>query len=523
MAKTVKNLEGLKHSFYQWKLPKGHDTGIKVKNSYGCLRQQKALAPLVVADPKHVTWYACGPTVYDKTHIGHASSYIRFDTIRRILTNYFGLTISMVMGVTNIDDKIITRANLLNKEFLSMAEHYENEFKSDLSNLNILPPIAYVRVSEIVPELLSFIYRLLEQRHAYVSKQGNVWFDVDQFTKVGKLVPIHQEWKESDSGGEKRCARDFALWKAAKPGEPYWEAPWGKGRPGWHLECSTIASLYFGKQIDIHSGASDLEFPHHESEILQSEAFHCEDQWANYFLHSGLLKFGKSKMSKSLGNVVNVDEALKRHSPDVLRYLCLSTAWHTNLSYTNKDIKHAEASVQQLKTFLSKCQQYVQGNIETKTFEAAAIYHSLDTCKSEVYACMCNDFDTPGVLQALKQLCYSVGETFGKQIVIENWEPGNHVRNTKPFVKVMTYVTETFTNLGFQNISAANTDSKPDVTTKVQDDILGELLKFRTKIRKLAMSSNKTSDDGLKQLLFKECDYLRNELSNKGISIKDWN
>uniref|UniRef100_H2Y4L4 cysteine--tRNA ligase n=1 Tax=Ciona savignyi TaxID=51511 RepID=H2Y4L4_CIOSA len=495
-----------------WKLPKGHDTGIKVKNSYGCLRQEKSLVPLIVSNPKHVTWYACGPTVYDKTHVGHASSYIRFDTLRRILTNYFGLTISMVMGVTNIDDKIIARANLLKKEFLSMANEYENQFKRDLLSLNILPPVAYGRVSDVLPQLMAFIHQLIEQRHAYVSESGNVWFNVDRFTECGRLVPVHDTWNES-SNQEKLSARDFALWKAAKPGEPYWEAPWGNGRPGWHLECSTIASLYFGKQIDIHTGASDLEFPHHESEILQSEAFHCGDQWANYFLHSGLLNFGSTKMSKSLGNVIDVQHLVQKYSADILRYLCLSTSWHANFNYSEKFINQAKKDVKKLQKFLKKCQQYIQGNTEASNVDEVKAYQLLDHCKETVYQCMCDNFDTQGILAALQELCGSVDEMFGDEIIIQNWEPGSCVRSSTPFVHILTYVTETFSNLGFTNISAHGSMGNNESTQN-------NLIKFRTTIRDIALQSE-TTDADIKTQILKECDNLRGELSTMGYIVGD--
>nr|XP_025730390.1 probable cysteine--tRNA ligase, mitochondrial isoform X2 [Callorhinus ursinus] len=267
-----------------WLQPAGHDTGVKVYNS---LTRRKE--PLIVGSVDAASWYSCGPTVYDHAHLGHACSYVRFDIIRRILTRVFGCNIIMVMGITDVDDKIIHRAAEMNVSPASLANLYEEDFKQDMAALKVLPPTVYLRVTENIPQIISFIEGIIANGHAYPTAQGNVYFDLQsRGDKYGKLVSVVPGPVGEPVDSDKRHASDFALWKVAKPQEVFWASPWGKGRPGWHIECSTISSLVFGSQLDIHSGGVDLAFPHHENEIAQCEAFHQCRQWGNYFLHSGL-------------------------------------------------------------------------------------------------------------------------------------------------------------------------------------------------------------------------------------------
>uniref|UniRef100_A0A8B9JN53 cysteine--tRNA ligase n=1 Tax=Astyanax mexicanus TaxID=7994 RepID=A0A8B9JN53_ASTMX len=289
----------------KWIKPAGYDTGIKTYNS---LSRQKE--PLVLAKEGVATWYSCGPTVYDHAHLGHACSYVRFDILQRILTRVFGINITHVMVITDIDDKIIQRGLEENISPLVLARMYEEEFKKDMMALKVLPPAVYMRVTENIPQIVAFVERIISNGHAYATDQGDVYFDTQSIgSRYGKLVNFGNA-AEAPGVKDKRDPRDFALWKASKPQEPYWESPWGRGRPGWHIECSTIASSVFGSQLDIHSGGIDLAFPHHENEIAQCEAYHKCDQWGNYFLHSGHLhlKGSSEKMSKSLKNYITIKQ-----------------------------------------------------------------------------------------------------------------------------------------------------------------------------------------------------------------------
>ncbi|XP_057563003.1 probable cysteine--tRNA ligase, mitochondrial isoform X2 [Hippopotamus amphibius kiboko] len=296
-----------------WLQPAGYDTGVKVYNS---LTRRKD--PLIVSSVDAASWYSCGPTVYDHAHLGHACSYVRFDIIRRILTRVFGCNVIMVMGITDVDDKIIKRANEMNVSPASLANLYEEDFKQDMAALKVLPPTVHLRVTENIPQIIAFIERIIGNGHAYSTVKGNVYFDLQsRGDKYGRLVGVAPGPMGEPADSDKRHASDFALWKAAKPREPSWASPWGDGRPGWHIECSTIASLVFGSRLDIHSGGIDLAFPHHENEIAQCEAFHQCQQWGNYFLHSGHLhmKGKEEKMSKSLKNYITIKNPAAGPSP----------------------------------------------------------------------------------------------------------------------------------------------------------------------------------------------------------------
>ncbi|XP_024609779.1 probable cysteine--tRNA ligase, mitochondrial isoform X2 [Neophocaena asiaeorientalis asiaeorientalis] len=312
-----------------WLQPAGYDTGVTVYNS---LTRRKD--PLIVSGADTASWYSCGPTVYDHAHLGHACSYVRFDIIRRILTRVFGCNIIMVMGITDVDDKIIKRASEMNVSPASLASLYEEDFKQDMAALKVLPPTVYLRVTENIPQIIAFIERIIANGHAYSTPKGNVYFDLrSRGDRYGKLVGVAPAPMGETDHSDKRHASDFALWKAAKPREPSWASPWGDGRPGWHIECSTIASLVFGSRLDIHSGGVDLAFPHHENEIAQCEVFHQCQQWGNYFLHSGHLhvKGKEEKMSKSLKNYITIKDFLSTASPDVFRLFCLRSSYSHGL------------------------------------------------------------------------------------------------------------------------------------------------------------------------------------------------
>ena len=511
---------------YQWKYPDGHDTGIKIANAYKCLKIKNSKVPFIVKNPQKIMWYSCGPTVYDSPHIGHASSYIRFDTIRRILCNYFNFNVFHVMGITDIDDKIIVRAGIQNQEFLSMAAYYEEEFKVAMNNINVIPPSIYVRVSDVLPQIILFISKLLKNGYAYKSENGNVWFNVNGFTKLGRLNYIMKEWEESETSkiiSEKQSTKDFALWKSAKPGEPYWDAPWGKGRPGWHIECSTISSLVFGCHFDVHSGAKDLSL-HHECEIYQSEAFYSSNQWVNYFLHSGHLfsKDSVTKMSKSLGNVVNVHDFLKNYTADVLRFFCLSSNWGSHLEYHPGSISLAQKNVNYLQIFLTKCKQYAIGNLHGKVNDPE-ITEMLEKAKMEISNLLSDNFNTESVLSLIMKLCKKLDCMFSPSCTENVINEICLSRESNCVVDVYHFVTDIFTMLGFTSIKAEGTtiqyNSVPNGSF-IDKKLLSDLQVFRTEIRKIAFSLKEQNNDVAKKL-FKTSDDIRNKLSKKGKLIQD--
>ena len=264
----------------------------------------------------------CGPTVYDHSHMGHAKTYVCFDIIHRLMTDYFGYDVKLCMNITDIDDKIIMRANEQKKDFAEISRNMETEFFKDCEALNIKQPAVITRVTEYVPEIVAFIKKIIDNGYAYESN-GSVYFNVVKYNDAenhsyAKLEPTNVGNMELLAEGEgaltaegakteKQSERDFALWKKSKEGEPFWDSPWGTGRPGWHIECSAMAGEIFKEYpIDIHSGGCDLKFPHHDNEIAQSEAYYDCDNWINNFWHTGHLHIAGKKMSKSLKNFTTI-------------------------------------------------------------------------------------------------------------------------------------------------------------------------------------------------------------------------
>ncbi|XP_014679512.1 PREDICTED: probable cysteine--tRNA ligase, mitochondrial, partial [Priapulus caudatus] len=234
--------------------PRGHDTGVVVFNS-----QTRTKTPLVLPHGRIATWYQCGPTVYEDPHLGHALCYVRSDILRRLLEEFFGIDVVMVMGVTDVNDKVFDRARELGVDYQHVAKTCEARFFDDMAKVKVLPPTVVTRVSEHIPQVVAFVSRLVDRGFAYKTPRGSVYFDVSRYGRYGKLMThsVEAEVRESHDP-EKKHPRDFALWKAAKPGEPTWRSPWSAGRPGWHIECSTMASEVFGRKLDIHTGGIDL-------------------------------------------------------------------------------------------------------------------------------------------------------------------------------------------------------------------------------------------------------------------------
>ena len=297
-----------------------------------------------------VTMYVCGVTVYDDCHIGHAMSYVIFDVIRRYL-EFKGYSVKHVQNFTDIDDKIIDRAQQLGMPALELAEKYIDEYFKDMDALNIERAHVYPRATEEISKIIEVIATLITKGHAYESG-GSVYFRVKSFPGYGKLArqDIDDMMSRSCSvESEKEYALDFALWKTAKEGEPSWSSPWGEGRPGWHIECSAMALKYLGDTLDIHGGGQDLIFPHHENEITQSEAFTGVAPFVRYWLHNGLLQLGEDKMSKSLGNLITVKEALERYSSDAVRLFILGSHYRSPLTYSEEAMAAAEAGMERLR------------------------------------------------------------------------------------------------------------------------------------------------------------------------------
>lgn len=307
---------------------------------YNSLTNKKE--PFVPIVPGKVSMYVCGPTVYNYIHVGNARPAIAFDTVRRYLT-YRGYEVKYVLNFTDVDDKIIRTANELGEDTETLTNRYIEAYLADTGALNVQPADVHPRVTDTMEEIIEFIRELETEGFAYES-EGDVYFRTKKFETYGKLsqqsIEDLRAGSRVDVGEKKEDPLDFVLWKAAKPDEPSWDSPWGKGRPGWHIECSAMAKKHLGTTIDIHAGGHDLKFPHHENEIAQSEA--CNHaKFANYWLHNGFINIENEKMSKSLGNFLLVHEALKEVDPMVLRFFMLSVHYRHPINYSRELIEQA--------------------------------------------------------------------------------------------------------------------------------------------------------------------------------------
>ncbi len=303
-----------------------------------------------------VGMYVCGPTVYKPSHIGHMVGPVIFDAVKRYLT-YLGYQVTFVVNITDVDDKLIVRAKELGTTVKELAERMTADYLDCLKKLNVTGIDLMPRATEHIAEMIEIMRGLIETGHAYAS-QGDVYFDVSKDADYGKLCRRDPEQMEAGARIEvsdrKRNPGDFALWKGAKPGEPAWDSPWGRGRPGWHIECSAMSMKYLGKTLDIHGGGLDLQFPHHENELAQSESY-TGQTFARYWMHNGLLKMGTAKMAGSVGNVVNVVDLLKKFHPETVRFLLLSTHYRSPIEYSEERLQEVERS---LKTFYRFFERY---------------------------------------------------------------------------------------------------------------------------------------------------------------------
>ena len=311
-------------------------------------REKEEFKPITEGEVKI---YACGPTVYNYIHIGNARPICVFDVLRRYL-EYRGYKVTFVQNFTDIDDKIIKKANEEGTDYKTVSEKYIEEFWKDAKGLNFRPATVHPKATENIDKIIEIVSGLIENGHAY-AVDGDVYFSPKTFPEYGKLS--HQPLEELEAGARimvgdiKRDPMDFALWKAAKPGEPYWDSPWGKGRPGWHIECSAMVCRYLGETIDIHCGGQDLIFPHHENEIAQSECF-TGKPFAHYWMHNGYINVDNVKMSKSLGNFFTVRDGAEKYGYEPIRYLMISSSYRSPINYSVDIIEQCKASLQRLYT-----------------------------------------------------------------------------------------------------------------------------------------------------------------------------
>jgi len=356
-------------------------------------------------DKNEIKMYSCGPTVYDYFHLGNARPFIIFDTMRRYL-EYIGYKVKFVQNFTDIDDKMINRANKEHITVAQLAERFINEYFKDAQALGIKKATVHPRATENIDAIIEFIKKLEEKGFAY-NVNGDVYFSTKKFKEYGKLSKQSLEdlstgasQRLSDSNQEqKKDAMDFALWKAQKPNEPAWESPWGMGRPGWHIECSAMACKYLGETIDIHSGGQDLIFPHHENEIAQSEAANGKP-FANYWMHNGYINIDNQKMSKSLGNFFTVRDIAKKYDYEVIRYFMLSSHYRNPINFSDELMKQAQTSLSRVYTCLDNL-EFILKNEELENEINEEFEKKIADTREKFTAAMDDDLNTAGAVGAV--------------------------------------------------------------------------------------------------------------------------
>ncbi len=363
-------------------------------------RKKEEFLPL---KDNQVKMYICGVTLYDKLHLGHARAAVAFDMIQRYL-RYKGYQVIYVTNFTDIDDKIIQRAKELNTTIFDLAKKFMGEYSEQMEKLNVEKADFYPRATEHIKEIIVLIKKLEDKGMAYNS-DGDVFFRTKKFPKYGKLS--HQSLKELSTGArididaKKETPFDFTLWKKAKEKEPSWDSPWGKGRPGWHIECSAMAMEYLGENIDLHGGGKDLIFPHHENEIAQSEAI-TGKEFAHFWVHNGLLTINEQKMAKSTKNFVTLSEALENYDGEEIRYYLLSAHYQSPLNYSEDSLKEASSSLKRVYNCLEIIEEYLSP--QDKKFNPQDIPEKIKKLSDKFFQSMDDDFNTPAAFAAIFEL-----------------------------------------------------------------------------------------------------------------------
>ena len=379
---------------------------LKIYNTLS--RQKEEFKPL---QDGQVSMYVCGPTVYNKAHVGHAMSALVFDVIRRYL-EYRGYRVRHAMNYTDVDDKIIQRANQLGKDPSILAEDHIREFDQHIQDLNVLPPHIKPRATQTMKQIIEMVQALIDKGLAYETG-GDVYFRIAKDEDYGKLSRRRLEEMQAGARIEvderKEHPMDFAVWKAAKPGEPYWDSPWGRGRPGWHIECSAMNLAYLGEQIDIHGGGNDLIFPHHENEIAQTESL-TGKPFARYWVHNGMLQFSGEKMSKSLGNLVTIEEFLGKHEGDVLRLLVLNSNYRNPLTYNEEVVLQTSKAFERLRTALKPSPAGTAAPGPAAEEALCILEEQMQATKQGFIESMDDDFNTAGALGHLFELVRTINQ-----------------------------------------------------------------------------------------------------------------
>ncbi len=460
-----------------------HWNSVQIQIYNSLTRKKEIFNPI---KENEIKMYTCGVTVYDNCHIGHARTYISFDMIVRFL-KYIGYDVTLVRNITDIDDKIIKRANDNGESTDQLVARFIEKMYQDFDALNILRPDFEPRATDTIPEMLTFIQVLIDKGYAYSVESGDVYFRVQIFKAYGNLS--NQKLSSLISGArveaseQKEDPLDFTLWKAAKAGEPSWDSPWSKGRPGWHIECSAMAKKILGDTFDIHAGGSDLKFPHHENEIAQSEA--CNDKkFANYWMHSGMVQVNAEKMSKSLNNFFTIEDVLKDYHPEVIRYFLSSGHYRSEVNYSQDNLELAKSALVKLYTSLR--------DINTENVTSNADSEE----KQKFLAAMSDDFNVPKALAVLFDIA--------KKINITKVNDMSLARKYAGLLKELSGVLGILQSDPDVFLKSVNTGSN---TNRMTDSEIDRLVEARFKARQSKE--------------WEKADKIRDELSEIGVIIED--
>ena len=448
-------------------------------------RRKEELKTIV---PNELKVYACGPTVYNYIHIGNARPLCVFDTFRRYM-EYRGYKVNFVQNFTDIDDKIIRRANEEGTDYKTVSEKYIEEFWTDAKGMNVREATTHPKATENIDEIINIVSTLIEKGYAYAVDNGDVYFSPKKFNEYGKLS--HQPLEDLEAGariniGEvKREPMDFALWKSAKPGEPYWESPWGHGRPGWHIECSAMVRRYLGETIDIHCGGQDLVFPHHENEIAQSEC--CNGvPFANYWMHNGFISVDNVKMSKSLGNFFTVRDVANEYGYEPIRYFLISSHYRSPINYSVDIIEQCKASLVRLYNCRESLDFALKNAVDTVPADAEEIKKVLDARRDQFIRVMDDDLNTADAITAVFELVKDIN---------------TKVITDEASKELVEYATNLFDEL--TGVLGLVYNRK----TESLDDEIEKLIEARTQARK--------------DRNWAEADRIRDELKAQGIVLED--
>ncbi len=448
-------------------------------------RQKEELKTIT---PNELKVYACGPTVYNFIHIGNARPLCVFDTFRRYM-EYRGYKVNFVQNFTDIDDKIIRRANEEGTDYKTVSEKYIEEFWTDAKGMNVREATVHPKATENIDEIINIVSTLIEKGYAYAVDNGDVYFSPKKFKEYGKLS--HQPLEDLEAGARisveevKREPMDFALWKSAKPGEPYWESPWGHGRPGWHIECSAMVRRYLGETIDIHCGGQDLVFPHHENEIAQSEC--CNGvPFANYWMHNGFISVDNVKMSKSLGNFFTVRDVANEYGYEPIRYFLISSHYRSPINYSVDIIEQCKASLVRLYNCRESLDFASKNAVDTVPENADAIKATLDSRRDQFIKVMDDDLNTADAISAVFELVKDINTT---------------VITEAPSKELVEYATKLFDEL--TGVLGLVYNRK----TESLDDEIEKMIGARTQARK--------------DRNWAEADRIRDELKAQGIILED--